>query len=533
MEQRIYKRTNYTRKSTHPRYVDTAVGIIQLDSDVWLIPQSAITREIRFNREPLGALTAELKDYGYERLSTVSPSVSSFTLWVWLNHFSNFLQNKDFSNLDWNNFTISIFEKYLSHLRNKGIGYYFWHIQTVLAWMQLNHSELINDKIVREVTSWTIEGNSKGKAVELNDPFQGALTTAETDAIRTAALNPRSPATLLERVVILLLVETGQRNEQLCKLETSNLKRIGFKTSGDTRHYQPEQVVRHIVLMPSNKTSQGLRELSISAELFRTCLELAKENQKLKNKIDGKPLLIVDPERQPIFRVWYDADKERWSKIRRPNSWDLNSLVKGFCERCGIPDRFGNPINIFARRFRRTVATRLVEQGASPEEVAALLDHADTQQVMVYFEFHQHRKQQRLEEAAGPFFRSLGDSIKGKLIANATEARNPEARIVIFDDETQDNLGIANCGRDMEKLPLCHESIPYACYGCSYHQPWISDVHERVAEKLKKRKEQLIQIQGREVGRLPAGLDILIGNVVRVANAVQEKKIEMEQVKPF
>lgn len=85
----------------------------------------------------------------------------------------------------------------------------------------------------------------------------------------------------------------------------------------------------------------------------------------------------------------------------------------------------------------------------------------------------------------------------------------------------------------MEKLPLCHESIPYACYGCSYHQPWISDVHERVAEKLKKRKEQLIQIQGREVGRLPAGLDMLIGNVVRVANAVQEKKIEMEQVKPF
>jgi integrase len=488
-----------------------------------------MTRSLSFTKRSIARLSPELRDYGYERLSTVSTAVSGFTLWIWLVKFASYLESIGVRELDWPDLTISILEGYLQQLRSKGIGYYFWHLQAVLKWVHLNRPGLLDDALVYEVSSWTIEGNNKGEAVILGDPHEGALTTGEISVIRTAALNRNSPASLLERVTTLLLLETGQRNEQLCNLEVTDLKALRLKTTGDHRHHQPDQAVRCTVAMPSNKTARGNRDLSISSSLFELCFELVESTNSLRSGFEDNPLLIVEPAHQDIVRAWFDADTERWPKIRRPNSWDISSLVKSFCEKCGILNRFGKPINIFPRRFRRTIATRFVEQGASPEAVAALLDHADIQQVMVYFEFHKNRQQKRLEEAAGPFFKSLGQSIQGRLIADATEALNPDARIPFFDEEAQDTIVGANCGRDLEKVPSCHETIPYACYGCPFHQPWVSDVHKRLADTLRKRKANLIQIQGREIGRLPAGLDALIANVEAVAEAVDDRRKETNQ----
>lgn len=524
------KKSGPKRLRVHPGLVTTPNGLtIALDSTVWLIPTSSYTAALHFNRGPLANLEPELRDYGFERLNSVSPSVSVFTLTVWLKSFPEYLRSIAVDHLDWPDFTVSVFEGYLQHLRTRGVGYYFWHIQSVLKWVHLNRPGLLNHAVVHEVSSWTIEGNTKGEAVALADPHEGALTTAESDVIRAATVNPESPATLLERTVTLLLLETGQRNEQLCRLETTDLRVVKYKTTGDARHHQPEKTLRHLVAMPSNKTARGKRDLSISPNLFQLFFELIESTLSLRSGFEGEPALIIDPLHQDISRNWFDSDTSRWTRIRRPNSWDIGSLVKSFCEKCGILDRFGEPINIFPRRFRRTIATRFVEQGASPEAVAALLDHADIQQVMVYFEFHKNRQQKRLEEAAGSFFNSLGQSIQGRLIADATEARNPEARIPFFDDELQDTIGIANCGRDLEAVPLCHETIPYACYGCPFHQPWVSDVHKRLADTLRKRKANLIQIQGREIGRLPAGLDALIANVEAVAEAVDDRRRETNQ----
>jgi integrase len=523
-------KTNPKRIHCHPDEVMTPSGlVIRLDSSSWQVPTSSYTARLEFNRGSLASLEPELRDYGYERLASVSPSVSTFTLIVWLTYLPKYLQSISLDNLDWPDLTISILEGYLRHLRTRGIGYYFWHVQTVLKWIQLNRPGLVNPAVVYEVASWTIEGNAKGEAVALGHPHEGALTTAEADAIRAAAVNPQSPATLLERTVTLLLLETGQRNEQLSKLDTTDFKLINYKTSGDRRHHQPSQAVRHMVAMPSNKTARGKRDLSISAGLFNLSFQLIELTHSLRHSFEGEPAFIIDPLIQDVSQAWFDSDTERWTRIRRPNSWDIGSLVRSFCEKCGIINRFGDPINIFPRRFRRTVATRFVEQGASPEAVAALLDHADIQQVMVYFEFHKNRQQARLEEAAGSFFQSLGQSVEGKLIADATEARNPQARIPFFDDELQDTIGTANCGRDMEEIPLCHETIPYACYGCPFHQPWVSNVHKRVANSLRKRKESLTQIQGRDVGRLPSGLDSLIANVEAVVHAVDERQAATKQ----
>lgn len=512
------KRDNakYIRRATHPSSVITPKGnVIDLSGAEWLIPVSTFTSQIIFEKGCLAPLASELRDYGYERLSTLSEAVVNNTFNVWLFNFNKFLSSKGFSKLDWADFNISVFEEYLHLLRDNGAGYRFWHIQTVINWLQLNHPGLMNEKVAKEVLSWKIEGNKKGEAVALNNPYEGALTKEETDQIRYVALDTNNNATLLERVTVLLFLETGQRNGQISLLEIDDLKALELVSKG---------VFRYFVRMPSNKVATGKRDISITKTLFDFCLQLNRNNKKYYQLFDSTPLLIIDPKIDWILPAWFDADKQRWNNIRRPNSWDLNSIIKGFCERFDILDRFGEPINIFARRFRRTIATRMAEQGASPEAVAKFLDHADVQQVMVYFEFHKHRKQQRLEEAAGPLMRSLSESMKGRLIADATKARNPAEILPFFDSEKQDVFGFANCGRDLGKNPVCDESQINACYGCNYFQPYDSDIHEKVLSNLEERKQTLVQIQGLNRGRLIDGIDKSISDVQRVVDAVKEAR---------
>lgn len=507
----------FGRKYTHPLSVETPQGnLIDISQETWRIPTSVGTKKILFGRLPLADISGELRDYGYERLSTMAESTSVFTLHVWTNHFPLFLKSKNYRRLDWKDLKIAHFEEYLTHLRSSGIGYYFWHLQTVVNWMQLNRPGLLCSKVAEEIASWTIEGNQKGIAVLFNDPYKGALTIEESDNIRSIALDFNSDATLLERFTVLLFLETGQRNEQLSKLEVKDFKKLRLSSTN------LKSLFRYSILMPSNKFATGRKDFSITEDLFNLCLELAKNNQQYYGLFNSKPLLIIVPEINRLTPSRYEAHKERLKKIRICNSWDLNMLVKTFCLKCDVRDRFGTQIQLFARRFRRTIATRMVEQGASPEEVASILDHADIQQIMIYFEYHKHKKQQRLEDAAGSFFRSLDESIKGKLIANATKARNPDAVLPFFDEETQDLVGSANCGRDMEKVPVCEESQIHACYGCNHFQPYISDIHGKVLSQLEIRRENLIQIQGRDKGRIIDGVDKLITNVKKVVEAVKK-----------
>ena len=507
-------------------------GELDISQETWRVRNTTQLSELRFYVEPFRRLSPELRVYAAERLACKSTTTCMFTLWIWLHHFRQFLLVNSKPSMDWGDLTIRDFTTYREFLIAKGTEYYFWHVQTVVNWLVWSRPGLIDAGVAKEVTSWTIEGNRKGEAVSLGDPHAGALTRVESQAIRTAATAADCPATLLERVVTLLLLETGARNEQLSKLKVSDFRRVRYETQGDARHYDPEGAQRFSVLLPSNKTANGYKDISISKQLFDLCIAFAASSKTARLEVRGNSFLVIDPAMQPIMKAWFDADTERWSRIRVPNSWDINILAKNLCESCDVSNRFGDPLTIFPRRFRRTIATRLIEQGASPDHVATFLDHADVQQVMVYFEFNEARKQERIEEAAGPFFRALGEAATGKLIADATKARNPDAVIALYDEESQDLLGIANCGRDMQAAPMCHDTIPFACYGCTHHQPWISDIHGKVLANLEKRRQGLKEAQGRNEGRLLDSMDSLIDNVRAVKIAVDQIRIRKSGGKP-
>ncbi|MBE0576848.1 MAG: site-specific integrase [Desulfuromonadales bacterium] len=509
------------RQHTHASVVLSSEDVnIDVSGDIWLIDTSAATWKFDFKCHPIQSMIPELRDYGFELLTRLQHSSVCSRLHVNLQHLPKYLKKNGRDNLDWADLTVGLLGSYLDFLRSKGTGYYFWHLRDAMRWVYDNRPGLIRKEIFNEICEWKIEGNVKGEAVLFGDVDEGALTIEEAAAIRFHALSPDSPVTLLERASTILVLETGRRNEAICKLSTHDFKSNQFVTSGDPRRHEPEQVVVYQVSVPSNKTLSGKKEISISRELFELCLALARSNQNHRSKFEDSALLIVDPEIENIQPFGLDADKQRWNKVRRPNSYDIDQLVKNFCRKCGIKNRNGQPIKISFRRFRRTIATRMIEQGASPEQVAVFLDHADTQQVMVYFEFMKNRRFERLENAGGDFYRTFGDHIAGRLISGPIEARNPELILPIFDPEKQDLVGCANCGRDLDEKPSCYESTPYACYECPYLEPWETGVHEIVLRVLKNRRDTLAAAQGRIKGNLIDSLDSLIARVSAVVDAV-------------
>jgi hypothetical protein len=124
------------------------------------------------------------------------------------------------------------------------------------------------------------------------------------------------------------------------------------------------------------------------------------------------------------------------------------------------------------RRFRFSIATHMVEEGASVFHIAEVLDHSDTQNVRVYVETVSSIVDpvaKATDEALAPLVRRF----QGRII-DSTERPVFEGRPNQVIPAIAPHLGIANlnaggiglCGRDVRKDGLCRLLPPMSCYLC-------------------------------------------------------------------
>jgi integrase len=175
------------------------------------------------------------------------------------------------------------------------------------------------------------------------------LDSSEDAAVLAAPINPQ------ERVVIALLRWTGLRIGEVCSLTWSE---VDFNR-GELR-------------VRASKTDSGIRTVPMLPELDR-------ELRSWHRYIDRRGLLTS------AGSVLVTA---RSTSMKPQFAW---RLVKRVAARAGVRSRAAvdatgwNISEITPHKFRRTLATDLLNRGVRLETVAKLLGHADTRVTQAYY----------------------------------------------------------------------------------------------------------------------------------------------------
>jgi hypothetical protein len=159
-----------------------------------------------------------------------------------------------------------------------------------------------------------------------------------------------------------------------------------------------------------------------------------------------------------------------------------------------ISHRTGEPLVVNMRRFRRTYGTRAVEEGASPSELAVMLDHSDLGTVQAYFETRASQVR-RLNAAVAIHMAPIAAAFMGRIVRSEREAvngDNPAKRIPWYarhpDGLPEKNGHLGTCGSGP-----CGLFAPVSCYTCAKFQPWKDAPHREVLDWLcaeRERKQQ-------------------------------------------
>jgi integrase len=159
-------------------------------------------------------------------------------------------------------------------------------------------------------------------------------------------------------------------------------------------------------------------------------------------------------------------------------------------------DRLGTKIPITPYRFRYTLATRALAQGASDYEVARLLTHRSTSCIH-YYRASMPELQKPVRDALGKEMGYFARAFQGKAISGlneATRADDPDA--VITDFLRLMGKAVGACGTRAE----CHQNAPVACLaGCAHFEPLLSAPWETLMVSLVADQEMETEPRIRQI----------------------------------
>lgn len=218
----------------------------------------------------------------------------------------------------------------------------------------------------------------------------------------------------------------------------------------------------------------------------------------------------VDPAELPIFMTSKPVELERDGNSLGSHYWDdverlssdyfsdqskravlyhksicrINYMLWGNEHRLPFSPRTGKRFNLCAYRFRYTVGTQAVMSGCTPEELADLLDHNDTNSIKHYFRFT-HEMWEILENA------TLSRVEQKQFTAAWMREGDLEGNIYSHVCEPINFNVIGKCA----SRSICFEEPAVACYSCDRFCPnKNTSAHESALEGLVVRKDHLLAV---------------------------------------
>lgn len=333
-----------------------------------------------------------------------------------------------------------------------------------------------------------IPGNAKGEAVRSADPNEGPLTSVEVaalvDALRGARLDRTIPVE--QEAAIWLCLACGANAGPFAAMREEDL--VATPSGGDGAVWT--------VAIPRHKKTglvharDEFRVRKLTGYIGRVLADLVERNRRVH------PVDADDPGGRALFRTQrprYAVDHQmaEWRWHTSPEAFSL--LVKKGVEGLDVRSRTGDALQVTTRRFRYTLATRLVSSGASQRAVMDALDHTDLQHVATYFDVDNgivDLLDQALNMVLAPRAQAL------MLVEREEDAiRGDEkgSRCYFSDRASGTHEPVGTCGSHS----FCNVVGPLACYTCRRFQPWMDGPHQQVLDFLL----------GRRIERQDQGLD--------------------------
>jgi len=490
---------------------------IDSSSDRWDLPYSIWkSTALDFRKISNNKLRWAVKSYVRDRLERVSihAGYSAFQeVYSELLRHANEFDIKTVSEFKLQ--LISLIEARISTARK---DHRLWALYRAIQWYIYcaeNYPELgFCQAYALELEGMSIPGSPKGEAVRMNDPEKGPLHSSLELPLLICAMKADTSQEiehLQQKVAIALSIAYGRNPANLTFLREEDF--IDLTPNAEERCY--------VLKMPRIKKRQlnprdDFLEEYVEPLYARYILELISKNSEVRVEFKSGGKVIPNP--RPLF-INQNGNRAALLSNDLENAYnmtsaDITSLVKGFVERHDIVSPITKRLlQLTTRRLRYTLAVGLAAEGISKKELARILDHSDTQHVLVYFEMA-GKVIEHLDKAAAKGLSRYIKYFKGKIIDNGEVAFNGDRldkHVAYIDEEdptVQDDIGV--CGES----GVCHLDPPYSCYICPKFQPYRQADHEHVLECLLHSREQ--RLNNYDNARLGIQLDEVIAAVAQV-----------------
>lgn len=382
------------------------------------------------------------------------------------------------------------------------------HARQLYRWCLSQGYPQFSRDVANRLDDLVIGGNMKGQAVRSKDPDKGPLDAQEvaaiTSALRAARLEGLMP--LDEQAALWLALSTGSNSGQYACLREEDLT---VETLGG-------EIVAFLLRIPRHKKGHAqhrteFRTRRLTRFVGAVLQDLIDENRR-KHPVDTN-----DQAARPLFR----APRPSYGHNHPLAEWDwhvsrqhITNLIKRGVKRLRVLSRRGEAIQLNTRRFRYTLATRLIDSGGSAYEVADALDHTDLQNVGVYFDVHSNivdHLDRTLAMALAPRAQAFAKLVEREESAERGNLKG--SRCYYGDREREISEPVGTCGNHS----FCNiAAAPLACYTCSMFQPWMDGPHDLVLDGLLREREKRL-----ELGLSPKMVAINDHVITEVAGVIQ------------
>lgn len=382
------------------------------------------------------------------------------------------------------------------------------HARQLYRWCANQGYPYFSQDVANRLDDLVIGGNSKGQAVRSKHPDKGPLDAQEvaalTSALRVARLEAIMP--LNEQAIIWLALSLGCNASQFACLREADLReeKLG------------EEVVAYILRVPRHKKGHVQHRAEFKERRLTRFVGAILKDLIAQNQMEY-PGNTNDVTARPLFRAVHPSFGHNNALVEwmwhMPGD-GITKIIKRGVKRLRVLSRKGGPLHLTTRRFRYSLASRLIDQGASAYEVADALDHSDLQSVPVYFEVNSNiveHLDQAMAMALAPRAQAFA-----KLVDSEDEAERGDqkgSRCYYGDREREISEPVGTCGNHS----FCNiAAAPLACYTCSMFQPWMDGPHDLVLDGLIKQREKR-----HELGLNPKMVGIHDHVIVEVAGVIQ------------
>lgn len=392
------------------------------------------------------------------------------------------------------------------------------HARQLYRWCVSQGFPYFSREVVNRLDDLVIGGNSKGRAVRSKDANKGPLDAQEVAALSNALRAARHEGSmpLDEQSALWLAMTTGSNAGQYACMREEDLseEKLGEKT------------VAFILKVPRHKKGHvhhraEFRTRRITRFVGSVLQDLIAQNERVH------PKASYDYAARPLFRSTrpsYDDGHPLAEWAWHVDRGHITTLIKRGVKRLRVIARHGKQLDLTTRRLRYTLATRLIDHGASAYEVADALDHSDLQNVGVYFDIHSNivtHLDQAMALALAPRAQAFA-----KLVERGEDAERGDkkgSRCYYGDREQQISEPVGTCGNHS----FCNVSAaPLACYTCSMFQPWMDGPHDLVLDGLLRDREKKIELGLNP--KMVAINDHVITEVAGVIQRIAEKRAQQD-----